>query len=304
MYLFYREKYVKRFYDFLGSLPYDRKKNQIDVWVFLDAVLDGSFKELKTFIALPSSDAVPDDMLVPTILKWSPLVEKLTIDCGPIDVGYDDIEEPLTELTKSTFRSLHSLQHLTHLCLHSICSVQRFTVLSVIGTACPSLSHLGVFAEKIDIKDILALIFGEYINNLLGYSYDYVRSSWCESESLEHLELPSKYLTPICSTLRELQLYYDAEGYEDENGYNEIDASDAAFALRHLPLLQVVDKRIPTSLAVTKLHHNNVYEQEKSREKFQRAIQEVLERSGNTSPEAQHFKATNFTGILFFIINN
>jgi len=235
LYLFYREKYVNRFYDFLWSLPYDRKKNQIDVWVFLDAVLDGSFKELKTFIALLSSDAVPDDMLVPTMLKWSPLVEKL-------------------------------------------------------------------FGINMGMNDILALIIGEDINNLLDLNNYYEQRnlipSWCEDGSLEHLPLPCKYVTPTCSTLRELQLYYYTRSrYDDEEAYNEIGASVAALALRHLPLLQVVDKRFPASLAITKLLNNNVAEEEKSREKFQRAIQEASERSGNTSP-LQNLKATNFTGIF------
>jgi len=125
---------VKRFYDFLDANG--RKTNQIDVWVFLDAVLDDSCKELKTFIALPISSErnLPDDKLIPTILKWSPLVEKLTINCMPIDGGeYDEGDEMVVE-TKSIFRSLRSLQHLSHLCLHSIYGDQRFTALSLIGS--------------------------------------------------------------------------------------------------------------------------------------------------------------------------
>lgn len=266
-------------------------------------MLDGSFKELQTFIAFPDSEE-PDDKLIPTILKWSPLVEKLTINCDPIipiDLAYHATDGTLAKLT-STIRKLNSLKQLTHLCLHSICGVQRFTILSLIGTACPNLSLLGVYAVDMNKNDILALIVGESIKNLLDFDNYYgVRRQqpWSENGSLEHLELPSKYVTPICSTLLELQLYY-TRSYDDGGNYNHIGSSVAALALRHLPLLQIVEKRFPASLAVLKLHNSNVAEEEKSRDKFLRAIQEVSERSGNTSP-AQNLKfSTTFSGIFLF----
>lgn len=254
-------------------------------------MLDESFTKLKTHIAYRHS--APSTKLIPTIAKRSPLLQKLTINFEPIEDGYEVLNGGQMVELKSAIRSLRSLQHLTHLFL--LGSEERLTVLSLIGEACPSLFHLSLDVTEIEMEkeDILALIFGEFINNLMALNY-YSRKcpSWCEDESLQHLVLPSEYLTPICHSLREFRFFKNSD---EEEGHNDVTDSVATFFLRHLPLLQKVDKRIPTSLAVMNLHKNSITEEEDSQEEFQKAIREATERTGTTPPQ-RNLNATSFSG--------
>jgi len=84
LFLFFRTKYVKKFYDIFSE---DNVEHQIYIWVFLDAVLDESFKELEiTLLAFPGSALCTK--LIPTIAKWSPRLEKLTVSCKIRETDY------------------------------------------------------------------------------------------------------------------------------------------------------------------------------------------------------------------------
>lgn len=288
--MLFREKFVKKFYD---NLTQSNGENQIDVWVFLEAVLDDSFKELKTHIAFP--DSALCSKLMPTIIKRSPWLEKLTINfvsCTVYDNG--DFEE-----LKSVIQSLGSFQHLTQLSLLEICSNSRFTALTLIGEACPSLSHLSIDGSVLKKRDILALILGITGVKLLDISeFNADQSpSWCNDEVLEHLAVPPEYLSPICFTLKQLK-FEEPQGIDDY--YNEIGKSEAAFALRHLPFLETVDKRFPASLAVICLHKNagRVTEEKKSQEEFQKALDRLG--VGPTQLSCPRHLATS-SGTVFFL---
>lgn len=265
--------------------------------MFLEAVLDGSFnKQLETHIAFP--DSPPCSKLIPTITKWSPQLEKLTINSISFkNTVYD--EGDFKEL-KSVIQSLGSFQHLTHLSLLEICFEARFTALTLIGEACSSLTHFTIDGTMLQKRDVLALILGKSGVNLLdrnefnaGHS-----PSWCNDQLLEHLEVPPEFLSPICFSLRQLQ-FKEPQNIDDY--YNEIQKSEAAFALRHLPLLEGVSKRFPGSLAVTRLYQNtgHVTEEKESREEFQKA----LERLGISSPTQLSSPRTlvTFSGICSLV---
>jgi len=252
-------------------------------------VLDDSFKELETHISFP--DAMLCTKLIPTITKWSPLVQKLTINFQLIVEEYDDIMD-LEELN-SFVTSLGSLKHLTHLSLYPMSPSVRLEVLSRLGKACPSLTHLTVNGACMHGCDIYALIFGEFP----------VYKFWLVAcKLLKHLSIPLECIAPICSSLRELRLIgQEREPTDDhpdvENPLNQMDDFEFAFALRHLPLLQVADKRFPTSLAVTILHEVNIPEEEKSWSTFQKAHEEAFGQSGISGSLPQN--ATRpFTGIF------
>jgi len=281
---------VKKFYD---NLSLSNGENQIDVWVFLEAVLDGSFKELETHIAFP--DSSPCSKLIPTIIKWSPQLEKLTINS--ISFKNTVFDEGDYKKLKLVIQSLGSFQHLTHLSLLEICFEARFTALTLIGEACTSLTHLTIDGTMLQKTDVLALILGKSGVKLLDrneFNNAEHSPSWCHDQLLEHLDVPPEFLSPICFSLRQLQ--FKEPQYIDDY-YNEIQKSEAAFALRHLPLLEGVSKRFPASLAVTCLHRNtgHVTEEKESREEFQKA----LERLGISSPTqlSSPRSLTPFSGI-------
>ena len=263
--VFYREKYVSRFYESLED-----EGNIVDVWPFLDCVLDRHFEELEIYSSFP--ECSPSSNLIPTIAKWSPMVKKLTINF--FGSKYED-DSKVTENLGPFIQSLSSLQHLEHLCLCGLLSfVQKFTVLGYIGKSCPSLSHLSVNGgDKMDKKVILALVLGELAFKLLDCKDSQLLPSWCEDEELEHLVIPSDLITPICSNLRELQLL----NQQCPRKFHNISGSTAAFILRHFPSLEKIDWRIPISLGVKKLYGTAEW---MSREKFKLACQEV-ERSEN-----------------------
>lgn len=287
----FRRKYAKRFYD---TLLISKGENITDGWMLLDAVLDNSIKELETHIAFP--DSAPCSKLIPTIAKWSPLLKKLTLNFKLIMDHYGEKWNMEPEL-KTSIRPLRSLQHLTHLSLYQIWWEQRFTVLSLIGKACPSVSHLSVDGAVMGKRDLLALIFGEFVNDLMGFD----ESLWNRGSGLEHFVVPPEYITPICSSIQELRLIRKETyicGVDFYDDHNDIHHSEAAFLIRHLPLLKVVDKYFPTSVAlVTTLQAtiDNSEEAINCREKYQKAFQEALKRSKSTSPPPI-FSATSFNG--------
>ncbi len=253
-------------------------------------MLNVSFKELQIHISFP--DCMLCTKLIPTIAKWSPLVQKLAINFQLIVEEYDDIMD--FEELNSFGTSLGSLEHLTHLSLYPMSPFVRIQVLYQIGNHCPSLTHLTVNGACMDGIDIYALIFGEILGDKV---WRVVR------KSLKHLSVPLKYLAPLCSSLRELRLIdQEREPTEDhpdiEDPLNQITDFEFAFALRHLPFLQVVDKRFPTSLAVTILHDVNIPEEQKSWSTFQKAHKEAFDQS--TIPGSQPLNATRpFTGISY-----
>ena len=261
-------------------------------------MLDDSFKALETHIIVSTSNPVPCSKLIAMIAKRSPLIEKLTINFSSIQKEYH-----LGEMVglKSSFPLLSYLQHLTHLSLIEISGKIRFTVLTLIGKSCPNLTHLSVAGSLMDKNDVLALIIGESANDLLddpdqgpirGVSF------WSEDEVLENLVIPAQFLSPVCSTLVELRLNTELVG---DAPPNKIRYPEFTLALRHLPLLQVVDKRCPTSLAVTCLHRNanNSIEERKSLQEFLKACEKAFDTAYTPPP---NIVTVPFSGILIYII--
>jgi len=105
------------------------------------------------------------------------------------------------EEVKPMIRSLDSLQNLTHLLLFGIGEEVTFTVFSLVGKSCPKLNHLTVEKYSMWAKPLLALIFGELLNDLADFNNE-AESSWWRDDALTNLVVPIEFLTPICSSLR------------------------------------------------------------------------------------------------------
>ena len=75
---------------------------------------------------------------------------------------------------------------------------------------------------------------------------------WHENnDALGRSQVPSEFLTPLCFTLRHLEL---VDGYLDHPAYPAIETTTVAFILRHLPLLEKFDCCTGTERAVQLLH--------------------------------------------------
>ena len=182
---------------------------------------------------------------------------------------------------ESCILSLSSLQNLTQLCLTGIYASVRSAVLTLIGKACPALTHLSVTGASMNKGDILVFMLGKFfeesVRDTKGESY------WFADENLGHLIVPPEYLSPICPSLREFRPIRTDDADSHNRDCNWIYDPEAAFFLRHFPLLEVVDKRFPASLAVTILHDRSITKELRSREIFQQVCQDVFEQSGNHS---------------------
>lgn len=253
--------------------------------------MEEDIKELKIHAAFP--DSLPNPKLITTIAKWSPHLEKLTLDfklmkkiktklysCDEVE----DLEE--LEKLKLVIQSLDSLQHLTHLLLFGLEYTPKFIVLSLIGKSCPKLNHLTVERCEMWAKLLLALIFGEFLSELADFNNESESDSWWGDDALENLVVPIEFLTPICSSLRELRLLggYDTENRHSSSGFAEIlyvSEYAVAFALRHFPKLQRI-YGMRTSMAVTSLHDSDEWE---SRDRFRMACQGAAERGNFNLPK-------------------
>ena len=170
-------------------------------------------------------------------------------------------------------RSLDSLQNLTHLLLFGIGEEVAFTVFSLVGKSCPKLNHLTVEKYSMWAKPLLALIFGELLNDLADFNNE-AESSWWRDDALTNLVVPIEFLTPICSSLRVLRLL----GYDFKQQH--VTKHAVAFALRHFPTLQRI-YGMRTIQAITTLYET---EERSGQYRFRMACQEAAERGNCNLP--------------------
>jgi len=231
-------------------------------------VLDSSILELETHISFP--DSKPNPKLIQTIANQSPLLEKLTIDFREMGTGREPAEKMLEKLIKPIIYSLNSIKHLTCLRLYNLGQSYR-SVLSLIGKSCPLLSHLSVSGFHPGKRDIFAIIMGDVVDNLRPalsfddpFSIKKNKQPTClEDDFLQGLKVPTEFLTPLCFTLKDLQLSNSNRKKKESRyvssrlGYDrfEFSSSLVAFALRHFPRLEKMDENVPTSEAIRLLYN-------------------------------------------------
>jgi len=237
--------------------------------VFLDSVLDDTFQELETHVAFPETS--PNSKLMPTIIKHSPHLKKLTLD---FNLMKNDGEAVLEEL-KLMMLSLSSFERLTSLCLSQLDDKLRPATLSHLGRVCPSLTHLSIIgSSNVNKKEVLALIVGGLLDELLPNSTE--EPDWFKDSALDRLVVPSEFLSPLCNTL--LQLHFRWEDDSDHQGFS---ASAAAFALRHFRSLQYLGGLVPTTMGVKFLHDA---EKTSIQNIFEKSCRKAADRQGNSAP--------------------
>jgi len=159
----------------------------VDLWAFLDCVLDNSFEDLDTNVALPGCE--PNAKLIETIAKRSPLLKKL-------ELYFDLMKEGIkSEILRPVILSLGSLEHLTYLLLmfpDELDVKLRSSLLSLVGEACPLLITLrvvggGVFSKK----EIYGLLMGEVAYKKLSRETE--EPEWLEDSHFSRLKVPEKY---------------------------------------------------------------------------------------------------------------
>ncbi len=212
----------------------------IEPWVFLECVLDSTFQELETHASFP--DAEPDFKLVSTIVKQSSLLQKLKIDFSLMKEGIE------VEKVEPLITSLSPLHCLTSLNLFKLDGSHR-SVLKFIGNSCPLLTHLSISGFHVSPKDILAIILGEFVDDLFPES-SATNVVWAENQCLDYLLAPPELLVPFCFTLRHLKLGDAGWDMKSDECW-----SAASFALRHFPLLEKLDG-YSTSFAIDILRGN------------------------------------------------
>jgi len=209
------------------------------IWSFLECILDENFLELETHISLPKMD--PDSKLIPTIADCSPLLQKLKLNFEGMkkEKKFENVEK-----LKPVILSLNSLDHLTCLSLHNLDKSYR-RVLRFLGKL--KLSHLSLGGFNIETQDVLAIVLGELLDNIPESDLGIV-----DGIVLNVVQIPSEYLTPLCSTLSHLEIG-ETVGYREASW--KINFSTAAFALLHLPCLQKMGECEILSRSIVFLHH-------------------------------------------------
>jgi len=192
-----------------------------EIWAFLESILDDNFLELETHISLPKMD--PNSQIISTIASCSPLLQKLKINFQGLR---DKKKEGMVEKLKPVIVSLNSLDHLTSLNLHNMHKCYR-PILGFLGKL--KLSHLCLGGFGIEKQDILAIMLGELMNHLPNSEEGI---AWKRDQILQYLQIPSEYLTPLCSTLNYLAVGKLASADYMDNKWN-ISGSTVPFGLRH-----------------------------------------------------------------------
>jgi len=200
--------------------------NIIDIWVFLECVLDDSVQELETHVAFPGTE--PNPKLIPTIENRASFLTNLKLN-------FKSMKETTTvEKTNQLITSLSSLECLTSLSLHHLPELHR-SVLKFVGSSCPLLTHLSITGFRIMPLDILLIMLGDLAETLFPQYGE--KKPWTEDDALRLLQVPPQLLTPLCFTLKHLQL----EDVDWDTNATYSCWSIVTFALRHLPSLEKMD---------------------------------------------------------------
>lgn len=198
----------------------------------MECVLDDSFQELKTHIALQSSG--PNQMLVSTIAKQCTQLKKLELD---FDLAFDpSIDTDMVDRLIPVVQSLSTLPNLTSLSLNKLHKLHR-PLLKFLGKSVPSISHLCLNGFNIKKRDVLALITGELVDDLFPNAEK--ETGWSHDAAVELVQLPPEFLTPLCFSLHHLETVYCLE-HESMKEW-AFTSSTAAFCLRHLPALRSIN---------------------------------------------------------------
>lgn len=235
LFLVHRREFVQLFYENLAEE--NCLEGNIDIWAFLDCVLDESFEELETHIAVQDSDPCP--LLIPTISMRAPLIKKLELNLDLMKKNVD------VRKLENVIQSLSSLQHLTELCLVGVTFSSRLPVMCHIGKYCPLLTHLTVLGDKnLSNAAVLALTIGELFNVMFPTENEYCRLI---DSTMERLVIPPELRTPICSTLRRFIIF---PTYLEQKKVPS-SPSAVAFLLRHFPFLEELTLRQRITSSIT-----------------------------------------------------
>ena len=248
---------------------YDNKERKeecfVDLWAFLDCVLDNSFKELEMHVAFPGCE--PNPKLIQTIVKRSPLLEKLELDFSLMKTWTK------INMLKPMFSPLAFLEHLTELRLLWLKELNkdvklRPTLLNLVGKSCPLLSTLVVLGGRVFTKkEIYGLFVGDLVQDTIPRGSE--TAEWFEDYEFSRLKVPEKILVPMCFTLKELRL----SGHGKSNDHLETYGSSAIFILRHIPLLEKLDLPLPIAVPIKSLYEQSQVKFEKDFETaFQRRV--------------------------------
>ena len=267
---------MKKFYE--NQLEFKKNIN-VDVWVFLDCVLDSTFQELETHISFPKSE--PNPKLITTIASRSPHLKKLKIDFKLMKK-----ELPVEKLIP-VVTSLNSLHHLTSLSLFNLEEESHSPILKFLGKSCPLLSHLSICGFLITKKDVLSIMLGDLVDHLF---IDNIEKPWMEDAVLQSFQVPAELLAPFCSTLRHLELenvHWDS--------FSARYYSPVVFLLRNLPLLEKLNGK-NTSMAVKILQNTRL----EAHTEFEKILREASSRSSaSVQLNIEHNRLIRpFSGIL------
>lgn len=251
----------------------------VDVWPFLNCVLDETFLELNTHTGFPDSE--PNPKLISTINKRSPLLKKLNLDCTPMK------SETKIKNLRPFILSLSSLEHLQVLELFWSKENEHLSgrVLSLIGKTCPLLTRLKIVQNSIITKrDIMAIVLGELVDELLPEKETPKEPTWLEYDRLTRLEVPPQLITPICSSLQELHLFWEWENalqLKDPEDL-ELELPIIIFILRHFSsLIHLKGDKIFVPEALIDLQE--MLKPIKFQPVFEKACQEALNRMPNST---------------------
>jgi len=259
---FFRERCVHRCYE---TFCKHQSVIEEDSFAIINSTLDEHFKSLNVCVPFPAFESF--STLKAIIIHRCPNLEKLKVTfrhsfSETLGLRKNGITKK--EQSPHTIPSGSLLPCLKILildfgdgdCCGSI-DETRDSLLSIVGKLCPVLVKLNLGKVCAKKRDILALIIKADMADILFAKDD---SRWIEDSVLKDLRIPSQFVNPLCTSLKELLL---------KGCFKSVicapPKSVYAFALRHIPKLEVAELVVPTIQVVKLLNqvravHENGFE--------------------------------------------
>ena len=232
-----RERMAEKFFE----PPHRHHSTQIqpDVVTFLDCVVNQHFMD----ICIYNPEMVKLNTILDTVLKQSSAISTLQLTCANKWTLISPVREMLPDTPTGLLQALKKFSNLTSLKMDFLSSDSSLLLLNQLGITCPQLTHLCLGSFFFENDHILALVLGGRDAILPENVIDQV--NWgTENNSVHLLEFNPMCLSPLCNTLKILELNnHDppderVKPFEFPSYY--MPQSTFAFAFRHLRNLEVL----------------------------------------------------------------
>ena len=241
---------------FLNSIFQQESDCAVDLYSFLDCIIDSNFKTLNFFpIRLPNEAVATNGQFYLT--KVVELLAKRSPDLNSLWIKLHQDWQLTSDMQIAYSKSFSGLKNLTVLHLSRLSmSDDCIPFFTHLGNSCPNLKSLQLIqqTQNIGMKQLLALVLGEEVDQFIQ---NFITEQEEPENNIHLLQFPDFIATSICGSLIKLEIFYNDQGSELDFS-SKAHASAMAFLLRNMSNLETLEVSYSASPIIFSSSHLGV----------------------------------------------